>query len=114
DSLAERRNAGRGRIAVMAVAQRLDRRLDDELRRAEVRLADAEIDDVAALRRQRIGAGQHGERVFLADAVECRDGLQHWLPSGVAVRKFARVLSLLRGELPNQSDTSNLMILVSL
>ena len=34
--------------------------------------------------------------------------------SSVAVRKFARVLSLLRSELPNQSDTSKPMILVSL
>src|SRR6185369_9334278 len=32
----------------------------------------------------------------------------------VAVRKFARFLSLLRSELPNQSDTSNFMVLVSL
>jgi hypothetical protein len=31
----------------MAVAQRLDRGLDDEIRRAEIGLADAEIDDVA-------------------------------------------------------------------
>ena len=34
--------------------------------------------------------------------------------ASVAVRKFARVLSLHRSELPNQSDTSKLMILVSL
>ena len=74
------------RVAVMAVAQRLDRGLDDELRRAEIGLADAEVDDVPALRRERIGAGQHGEGVFLTDAVERRDGLQHW---GSLVRFFA-------------------------
>src|SRR5205823_7569616 len=34
--------------------------------------------------------------------------------ASVAVRKFARVLSLRRSELPNQGDTSNFMILVSL
>ena len=34
--------------------------------------------------------------------------------TGVAVRKFARILGLLRSELPNQSDTSNSMIPVSL
>jgi hypothetical protein len=34
--------------------------------------------------------------------------------ASVAVRKFARFLGLLQSELPNQSDTSNLMILVSL
>ncbi len=61
----------------MAVAQRLDRGLDDEVGRAEIRLADAEIDDVAALRDQRIGARQHGEGILLADAVEGRDGAKH-------------------------------------
>ena len=75
--LAQRRDAGRRRVAVMAVAQRLDRRFDDEIRGAEIRLADAEADDVAALRRQRVGARQHGEGVFLADAVEGRDRFQH-------------------------------------
>jgi hypothetical protein len=29
------------------------------------------------LRGQRVGAGEHGEGVFLADAVESGDGLQH-------------------------------------
>ena len=74
DRLAQRRDAVRRRVAVMAVAQRLDRGLDDVIGRAEIGLADAEIDDVAALRGQRIGARQHGEGVFLADAVERRDG----------------------------------------
>ncbi len=49
DRLAQRRDADRRRVAVMAVAQRLHRRLDDEVGRAEIGLADAEIDDVAAL-----------------------------------------------------------------
>jgi hypothetical protein len=52
DRLAQRQDAGRRRVAVMAVAQRLDRGLDDVVRRAEVGLADAEIDDVAALPRR--------------------------------------------------------------
>ena len=34
--------------------------------------------------------------------------------ASVAVRKFAQVLSLRRSELPNQSDTSNLVTPVSL
>ena len=75
--LAQRRDAVRRRIAVMAVAQRLHRRLDDEIRRAEIGLADAEIDDVAALRDQGIGAGEHREGIFLADAVEGRDCTKH-------------------------------------
>jgi hypothetical protein len=41
-------------------------------------------------------------------------GINSRTMAGVAVRKFARILSLLRSELPNQSDTSNLMIPVSL
>src|SRR5262249_6901611 len=48
-------------------------------------------------------------------ALQCR---RLWLRQGrhasVAVRKFAQFLSLLRSELPNQSDTSNFTILVSL
>src|SRR5882724_5670285 len=49
------------------VAQGFDHSLDDEVGGAEVGLADAEIDDVAALRRQRIGAREYGKGVFLAD-----------------------------------------------
>ena len=70
------RNADRRRIAVVPVAERLHRRLDDVLGRAEIGLADAEIDDVAALRGKRIGAGEHGEGVLFADAVEGGDGLE--------------------------------------
>ena len=67
----------------MAVAQRLDRRLDDMVGGAEVGLADAEIDDVAALRGQRGGAGEHGEGVLLADPVEGGDGVEHFsYPTG--------------------------------
>ena len=86
--LAQRRNAVRRRVAVMAVAQRLDRGLDDEVRRAEIGLADAEADDVAALRGERVGAGEHREGIFLADAVEGRDRFQH----GVTPRQWLRVL----------------------
>ena len=77
---AQRRDADRGRIAVVAIAQRLDRRLDDEIRRAEIGLADAEIDDVAALRHQQHGPRQHGEGILLADPIEGCDGLQHGVP----------------------------------
>ena len=72
DRLAQLRDAVRRRVAMMAVAQRLDCGLDDEIRRAEIRLADAEADDVAALRGKRVGARQHGEGIFLADPVEGR------------------------------------------
>jgi RimJ/RimL family protein N-acetyltransferase len=48
DRLAQRQDAGRRRVAVVAVAERLDRRLDDMVGGAEVGLADAEVDDVAA------------------------------------------------------------------
>ena len=49
---------GRG-IAMVAVTQGLDRRLDDMRRGFEIGLTDAEVDDVTALGGQRIGAGQH-------------------------------------------------------
>ena len=61
------------------------RGLDDVLGRAEVRLADAEVDDVAALRGERLRARQHREGVLLADAIEIRDGLQHDVSSFVLV-----------------------------
>ena len=96
DRLAQRRNAGRRRVAVVAVAQRLDRRLDDEIGRAEIGLADAEIDDVAALRDKRVGAGEHREGIFLADAVESRDGFQH----GVTPRQRLRDPAYLRAVHP--------------
>ena len=63
----------------MAVAQRLDGGLDDVLGRAEIGLADAEIDDVAALGGELGRPRQHREGVLLADAVEGRDGFQHVL-----------------------------------
>ena len=82
DRLAQGSEAGRVRIAMLAVAQRLDRRLDDVGRGFEIRLADAEIDDVAALSLQRRRLRQHGEGVLLADALEGGvDGDSHGLAS---------------------------------
>ena len=77
DRFAQRQDADRRRVAVMAVAQRLHGRLDDEIRRAEIGLADAEIDDVAALRRKLRGAREHRKGVLFADAVKGGDGFQH-------------------------------------
>ena len=96
DRFAQRQDADRRRIAVMAVAQRLDRRLDDEIRRAEIGLADAEIDDVAALRRKLHGARQHGEGIFLADAVEGGDGFQHGRHLTQIARKRQTSFAMLR------------------
>src|SRR5258708_997344 len=59
----------------MAVAQRLNRRFDDEFRLAEFRLADPKVEAVAALRYQRIGAGKHRERFFFTDAAKAGIGL---------------------------------------
>src|ERR1700682_3483565 len=64
----------------MTIAQRLDGRLDDEILRVEIGLADAEIDDVAALRHELHGPRQHGECILLADPIEGCDGLQHSVP----------------------------------
>ena len=69
---------------MMTVAQRLDRRFDDEIGRAEIRLSDAEIDDVASLRGKLHGARQNGEGIFLADAIERGDGSKHGNPPNCA------------------------------
>src|SRR5271155_2371936 len=61
----------------MSVAQRLDGRLDNEIRRAEIRLADAEIDDVAALSGELRSARKHGKCVLFTDAIETSNRLQH-------------------------------------
>ena len=68
--LAQRRDPRRVGIAMLAVAQSFDRRLDDMGRRFEIGLADAEIDDVAPLALQFRRPRQHGEGVLLADALE--------------------------------------------
>jgi hypothetical protein len=67
DGLAQGGDAVGGGIAVMAVAQRLDARLDDMFGRLEIGLADAEVDDVLALRRQRLRAREHGKGRFGAE-----------------------------------------------
>ena len=57
--LAQRQYAVGGRVSVMAVAERLHRRLHHMFRRFEIRLTDAEIDDVLALTLQFCGAGEN-------------------------------------------------------
>ena len=77
ERLAQRQDAGRGRVAVVPVAQRLDGGLDDVAGRGEVGLADAEVDHVAALAGEFGGASQHREGVLLAHAIEGGDGARH-------------------------------------
>jgi len=68
---------------MVAVTQRFDGRFDDVLRGAKVGLADAEIDDVLALLRQRSCAGQNGKGILLAEAIEGGHGLEHFVgPTG--------------------------------
>src|SRR5690606_36585044 len=52
-------------------------RFDDLLRSREVQLADAQIDDVLARLRKRSRARQNGKGIFLADAVEGVNRLEH-------------------------------------
>src|SRR5260370_26548573 len=61
----------------MPGTQCLHRRLDKEIGRAEIRLPDPEIDDVAALGGEMRRARKHGEGIFLTDAVESGNRLQH-------------------------------------
>ena len=84
----------------MAVLQRLDRRFHDVLGGAEVRLADAQVDDVASGGRECGGAREHREGVFLADALERRNGLEHGtslcgLASGPDLAGFLAVIDFL-------------------
>ena len=65
--LAQPGHAGRRGIAVMAVGERPRRRLDDMVRGFEIRLADAEIDNVLAPGRQRRRAGENLEGGFGAE-----------------------------------------------
>jgi hypothetical protein len=65
---------------MLAIAQRLDRRLDNVRRGFEIRLADAEVDDVAPLPLQLGRAGENGEGVLVADAREGGDDVQHERP----------------------------------
>jgi hypothetical protein len=60
--LAQGRNAVRGRIAVMAVTQCLDARLDDMRRRFEVRLPDTKVDDVAPFTGKLLGPREDNKR----------------------------------------------------
>jgi hypothetical protein len=61
----------------MAVAHRLDRRLDDMRRRLEVGLADSKVDHVHAFLRQFVGAGEDLESRFSAQAGHGIDELRH-------------------------------------
>ena len=79
--LSQRRYPRRGGIAMLAVAQRLDRGLDDMRRRFEIGLADAEVDDVAPVALQLGRPGEHRERVFLADPRKRGNQMQHVGPS---------------------------------
>ena len=68
DRLAQAGDPVGRRVAVLAVAQRLDRRFDDMGRGFEIGLADAEVDDVPPLGRQLGGARQHRKGVLVAEA----------------------------------------------
>jgi hypothetical protein len=93
---------------VVAIAQRLDCRLDDEIRCPEIRLTDAEIDNVPALGRERVGTGKDRKGVFLADAVEGRDCTKHdGLSSGRGHPPAARPRGALLRRHFTRSDSKN-------
>ena len=68
--LAQGQDAVGRRVAVVAVAQGLDRGLDDVGRGREVGLADAEIDDAAAALGQRGGPGQDLEGALRSQTIK--------------------------------------------
>ena len=95
----QRQDAGGGCVTVMAVAQRLDGGFDDEIGRAKIGLADAEIDDVTALSHEMHGARQHRKGVLLADPVEGGNGLEH----GISPTLFAGQFNPTAGQMQTAS-----------
>jgi len=67
----------------MAVGERLAAGFDDVFGGREIRLADPEIDDRAALRGERIGARQHLERGLGPEHPHTSGHLQHRAPPGI-------------------------------
>ena len=65
---------------MVAVAQRLDRRLDNMRRRRKIRLADAKVNNVFTGLSQTGGAGEHGKGVLLTEASKRFNNLEHRLP----------------------------------
>jgi hypothetical protein len=55
---------------MMPIAQSFDRRLNDILRRREIRLADPKVDHIHATSRQNPSAAQNGKRIFFTDSIE--------------------------------------------
>jgi hypothetical protein len=77
--LAQRIDARRGRVAVLALADGADAGLLHVQGRREIGLADAEADDVLALGGQRIDLGQHDEGVLGAEGLRAFADLGHGL-----------------------------------
>src|SRR5262249_52363665 len=73
--LAKHREARSRAVVRVAVAQRLDARLDDMRWRREIGLTDLEVDHAPALLLERTGAGENLERGLCAGpAKACRKG----------------------------------------
>jgi hypothetical protein len=85
-------DALRRRVAVMTVAQRLDGCLDDVLRRLEVRLANAEVDDVLALALQLRCARQHLESRLRSQPFQVVDKLHDVSPVSVSLAGVGKAL----------------------
>jgi len=94
--LAQAGYAGGRRIAVMAVGKRLAPGLDDMVRRGEIRLADAEVDDVLPPGRQRGRPRQHLEGGFGAEP----PGAGGKLRCGHVLSSMRRSLTRWRGTAP--------------
>jgi hypothetical protein len=75
--LAQLDDAGRWRVAVLALAYRLDRGVLDILGRMEIGLADAKRDHVLALPDQGIDLREHDEGVFGAELTSAAADVWH-------------------------------------
>ncbi len=74
---AQLRDPGRGRVAVPALADRLDRGILDIDRRVKVRLADAEGNDAFTLTNKLVDLGEHDKGVLGAEFGGTAAGLGH-------------------------------------
>ena len=102
-SLAQGWNANGRRVTVMSVAQGLDGCFDDVWWCRKIRLADAQIDDVASLRGKISGAGEHGEGVLVSKPLEIFGKFDHdfyrTALSGVLARPNFRTASTMAGKI---------------
>ena len=70
DRFAQRQNSSRIRVAMMPIAQSLDRRFNDIFRRRKIWLTNPKVDHIHATSGQNSSAAQDGKRIFFTNSIE--------------------------------------------